>query len=436
MLELEPVPFAESHRPSRRAAAGSPAKNGLIFVNRFFHPDRSATAQILSDLAFHLAGNGYSVTALTSRQRYDDPGADLPATEAVNGVVIHRLPATRFGRAAALGRGLDYLSFYAAAWRATLRLAHPGDILVAKTDPPLLCLPAREAARRGGLRLVNWLQDLYPEVAVQLGVPAMRGPVGRGLARLRDGALHAATANVVVGEGMAEIVRTRGVAAERVHVIPNWCADEEIRPVAAPDNPLRREWGLDGRFVVGYSGNLGRAHEFETVLAAAERLRDEPRILFLMIGGGSNYTRLAAMVRGRGLEPLFRFLPYQERDRLGWSLTAPDMHWISLRPEAERVIVPSKFYGIAAAGRPIIAITARNGEIAALVERHGCGLVVAPGDGPGLAAALRGLSTDPAAVAAMGHRARAMLEDRFTRRAALAAWDELIDAIGDTAAVR
>jgi glycosyltransferase involved in cell wall biosynthesis len=406
-----------------------PATQQVIFLNRFFFPDHSATSQILTDLALHLAGSGIDVRVITSRQRYDDPNARLPAAESIGGVAIHRISTTRFGRSGLIGRGLDYLSFYTAACRSVLSWAKPGDVLVAKTDPPLLSVAAMRVARGRGLHLVNWLQDLYPEVAVALGVPLIKGPLGRRLLQLRDASLHAAEFNVVVGDDMAEIVRARGIAPERVRVIPNWCDDEEIRPIAVAANPLRREWGLANRFVVGYSGNLGRGHEFETVLAAAECLRGDRRFCFLFIGGGNKFAELAHAVRGRGLDHLFRFLPYQERSVLRHSLGVPDVHLISLRPELEGLIVPSKLYGIAAAGRPIIAIAAPDGEITRLVRRHDCGIAVEPGEGARLADALRRLRADPEHLAAMGRRARAMLDARFSRRRAFQHWRSLIDEL-------
>jgi glycosyltransferase involved in cell wall biosynthesis len=417
-------------RGSLRVEALVPARlptRRIIFLNRFFYPDHSATSQILTDLAFHLAGCGIDVRVVTSQQRYDDPRAHLIEGETIGRVAIHRVSTTRFGRSALMGRGLDYLSFYAAACRCALAWAKPGDVLVAKTDPPLLSVAATHAAKRRGLHLVNWLQDLYPEVAAALGVPFIKGPLGRGLLRLRDESLRAADVNVVVGERMAEIVSARGIAPERIRVIPNWCDDEEIQPVAPLDNPLRRDWGLGDRFVIGYSGNLGRGHEFETVLAAAERLRGDRRLCFLFIGGGKKFAELAHSARERGLDHLFRFLPYQERTVLRLSLGVPDVHLISLRPELEGLIVPSKLYGIAAAGRPIIAVTARDGEIARLVQRHDCGTVIKPGEGELLADTLRGLRAAPARTAEMGHRARAMLEAHFTRRHAFERWRSLIE---------
>lgn len=402
------------------------AEPRLVFVNRFFFPDHSATSQLLSDLAFQLAGAGRDVHIVTSTQSYDDPMAALPAYEVIGGVNVHRAASTRFGRAALVGRAVDYASFYRSVRRALAGLLRPGDVVVAKTDPPLTSIVAMAAARRSGARLVNWLQDIYPETAVELQVPLMRGPVAASLARLRDRSLRQAAATVVVGDLMGQKVEMLGAPPARVHVIPNWCDDEAIRPLAPSANPLHEAWGLAGKFVVGYSGNLGRAHEFATVLAAAERLRDDPRMVFLMIGGGQRFRELAAAVDARGLGGAFRFMPYQDRAMLAHSLGAPDVHWLSLNPRLEGLIVPSKFYGIAAAGKPVIVIGAAHGELARLVRQYGCGAVIEPGDADALVATLKGLVRDPEAVAQMGRRARAMLDARFTRRQALARWDALI----------
>lgn len=195
------------------------------------------------------------------------------------------------------------------------------------------------------------------------------------------------------------------------------------------DNPFRQNWQLGGKFVVGYSGNLGRAHEFETMLATAERLRDDARIVFLMIGGGRRFEQLIKAVKARGLEASFRFRPYQERTMLPYSLGVPDVHWLSLDPRLEGLIVPSKFYGIAAASRPIVMIGDRDGEIGRLVRQHCCGIAVAPGDADGVANALRRWSKEPQETSEMGQRARQMLDTQFTRRRALEQWGRLFEQI-------
>jgi glycosyltransferase involved in cell wall biosynthesis len=285
------------------------------------------------------------------------------------------------------------------------------------------------AARRKSAGLINWLQDLYPELAVELGVPLMRGPLAAGLAEFRNRSLRSAEATVVVGNLVGQRVQALGIPAKRIHVIPNWCDDLKIQPLAQPENPLRQAWGLQGKFVCGYSGNLGRAHEFDTVLAAAELLRDNPRIVFLMIGGGKRFDELARAVKERALASSFRFMPYQERKMLSRSLGAPDLHWLSLKPELEGLIVPSKFYGIAAAGKPMIVIADRNGELAQLAQEHGCGVVIEPGDAGALVGALLRLSSEPGTITEMGIRARKMLDAHFTRQKAFERWYSLLDQL-------
>jgi glycosyltransferase involved in cell wall biosynthesis len=402
----------------------------VVFVNRFFYPDHSATSQILSDLALDLGRVGVGVEVVTSRLRYDDPEANLPARETVAGVDVLRVWSSRFGRRWLLGRAVDYLTFYAAAFLALLRRVRAGDAVVAMTDPPLVAAPAAVAARVRGALLVNWLQDVFPEIAQRLGVPGLGGLPGRGLLALRDWTLRVARVNVVLGERMAELVLARrGVERAAVRVVHNWADGHAVRPVAPEVNPLRAEWGLTDRFVVGYSGNLGRVHDFASVLEAAERLRDEARIVFLFIGAGARRDAVETRVRQLGLTNVL-FRPYQPRARLAQALSAPDVHLVSLRPELEGLVVPSKFYGIAAAGRPTVFIGAHDGEVARLVVHFGAGYAVAPTDGAGLAALLARLAESPDQVAAAGARARAMLESEFERSRAVATWLEVLAALG------
>jgi colanic acid biosynthesis glycosyl transferase WcaI len=401
----------------------------VFFLNRFFLPDHSATSQLVGDVTTHLVSYGHDVHVMTSQQLYDEPRARLPSRETMKGVQVHRVSTTHFGRSRLVGRAIDYFSFYASAWSTLRTVVQPDDVIVAMTDPPLISLVAMQVADRRGAHLVNWLQDIYPEIAVELGVPFLHGPILQSISYLRDRSLKTAADNVVLGNNMAEKVAARGVAEDRIHIIANWSDDDAIVPVVARDNPLRRQWGLENKFVVGYSGNLGRAHEFDTVLAAAERLRDNSNIVFLCIGGGHLRSRLANNVQQRGLGN-FQFRNYQGQAALKFSLGVPDVHWVSLRPEVEGLIVPSKVYGIAAAGRPLIAICAKNGEISRMVERYQCGVVVEPGNVQALVESILQLSNDTASCVQMGQRARTMLQANFTRQQALERWRLLIQQVG------
>jgi len=397
----------------------------VVFLNRYFFPDHSATSQILSDLAFHLAERGENVRVIASRQLYDDAAAALPPRECVLGVEIHRVGTTRFGRHALLGRAIDYLSFYVASALRLLRVARRGDVVVAKTDPPMLSVLISALAWIRGYRTINWLHDLYPEVAAELGISSVKGPVGRILISLRNASLRRATMNVAIGDDMAKRVRGMGVAAARLSVVTNWTDDESIRPSDAATNPLRRAWSLEGKFVVAYSGNLGRAHDSQTLLEAAEILRGDPDVVFLFIGGGRGLIDLAAEVEKRQLKN-FRFEPYQPREALSRSLGAADVHWLSLKPGLDGLILPSKFYGVAAAGRAILIIGSPDGELAELVAKHGCGYCITPGQGAELAGIIAALSQDRSRCRQLGANARRMLDERLTKSQALERWRTIL----------
>lgn len=401
----------------------------LIFINRYFHPDHSATSQLLSDLAFELASRGREVHVITGGQLYTDPRAGLPSREQIHGVHVHRVQTSRFGRARLWGRMLDYLTFYIGATWRLLRTIQTGDVVVAKTDPPMLsvCAGWAVALKRGVL--VNWIQDLFPEVAVAMGVHGLRwaAPV---LRRLRNGSLKRAQCDVVLGEIMAQRLRDEGIPDDRIAIIENWADGDRIRPVPKDDNPLLREWQLEGKFVVGYSGNMGRAHEFATIIEAAECLRSAEGIVFLFIGDGNARRWLEAEVARRGLANV-RFRPYQSADRLMWSLSVPDVHLISLQPALEGLIVPSKFYGAAAAGRPVLYIGDPEGELGRILQREECGWRVRIGKGDGLARRILALTHNRREVEEAGLRARLAFDRLYSRARAMQRWVAVLESVRD-----
>jgi colanic acid biosynthesis glycosyl transferase WcaI len=398
-----------------------------IFVNRYFSPDHSATSQLLSDLAFDLASRGQDIHVITGGQLYTDPGASLLSEEVICGVHVHRVRTSRFGRARLWGRMLDYLTFYLGATWRLLRSIQPGDVVVAKTDPPMMSVCAAWAAKiRKGV-LVNWVQDLFPEVATSLDVYGVRF-VAPMLKRLRNGSLRQGRSNVVIGSRMAQRLRDEGVPSDRITVIENWADGEVIQPVPKEDNPLRYEWRLEGKFVLGYSGNMGHVHEFKTMIDAAERLKDVPEIAFVFIGDGIARQWLETETTDRGLTNV-QFRPYQPTNRLRWSLSVPDVHFVSLRPTMEELIVPSKFYGIAAAGRPVIHIGDPDGEIARIVDREQCGWNFCIGEVGPLVRCILGLSQRRHEVEEAGFRARLAFDRQYARAHALKNWRTLLDSV-------
>jgi colanic acid biosynthesis glycosyl transferase WcaI len=403
------------------------AVSKIVFVNRYYDPDQSATSQMLTDLARGLAARGLDVHVVCSRQLYGDPSVQLAAEETLSGVQVHRVSTTRFGRSHLAGRAMDYASFYISCAVFLLRILGRRDRLVAKTDPPLLSILAASIAKLKRAALINWQQDVFPEVASHLGANPLPDWLDEVLKRLRDASLRAASMNVVIGGRMREYLAARGIPESRLCVIENWADGEAIRPKPTSASALRQRLALAHRFVVCYSGNLGRAHEFDTILGAAELLRADPAFVFLFIGSGAKMEALKKAVAALALDS-FRFLPYQSRETLEDSLAAADVHLVSLLPPLEGLIVPSKLYGILAAGRASIFVGDLDGEVGRTTQRGECGRAVAVGDSPGLADALRDLKGEPEALAHMGYAARRLLCEQFGLQHALEHWWAVLEA--------
>lgn len=406
-----------------------------IFINRFFYPDHSATSQMLSDLAFGLAERGVRVTVITSRLAYTNKGGKNASFETINGVEIQRIWTTRFGRSHLIARSIDYLTFYLSSIYVLSRITARGDVIVAMTDPPMLAVIAAPIAKLHGAFLVTWLQDMFPEIAQVLGVGKRLGQFSFSLLRwLRDISLRRADMNVAIGCLMAKRLCQTNIPTGRICVIPNWADTDNVTPIGHDDNGLRSEWNLSGHFVVGYSGNLGRAHDIETLLNAismteSSNVAPGPRsVRWLFIGGGHGFECLKREAKRRNFQSV-QFRPYQRRENLSQSLSAADAHIVTLKPELEGLIVPSKFYGIAAAGRPILFIGAEDGESAHLIERHQCGITITNGDSTALVAAVRSLAQNPEHSHDMGLRARKACRKHYNKTRALDAWTQMLAEI-------
>lgn len=402
----------------------------VIFVNRFYFPDQSATAQLLTDLAEHLGKQPVAVFVIASRQLYERADAALANRETVRGVTALRVWTTSFGRSNLVGRALDYATFYASALLRLMCLVTRRDVVLAMTDPPLVSVVVTIAAKVRGARVINWNHDVFPEVAQAAGMRLARDLLGRALIALRNWSWREANCNVAVGAAMGEYMEAQGISRERIRVIENWSDGSLIKPLSRERNRLRAAWGLTGMFVVGYAGNLGVAHETGAVFEAIKRLDNDASVRFLFIGGGSRYLALKAAVERAGLRNA-SFKPYVLKDQLPLSLTLPDAHLITLRPGMERFVVPSKLYAVLAAGRPAIYVGPQDGEVARVINEFDCGRVVPPGDGAALADCIQRLRSDKRVQQALGQRARLAFEQRFDKPLALARWERLINQVSE-----
>jgi glycosyltransferase involved in cell wall biosynthesis len=293
-------------------------------------------------------------------------------------------------------------------------------------------------------KVVNWLQDLFPEVLEALDAErkSVRRSVYNFMRTMRNHSLRHAQINIVLGERMAERLASFEVPPERIRIIPNWANGVLIGPCPGAANSLRQKWGLAEKFVVGYSGNLGRAHEVDTLVDAIARLEQGNKVMsdgreenglkrdvaWLFVGDGALYRQLQDESAARGFTSV-QFRPYQPQECLAESLSVPDVHLVSLKPELEGLIVPSKYYGIAAAARPTIFIGDLDGEIARTLKAERCGRSVAHGDGAGLAALIRSFVANPNMAEEMGRCARSAFERSFDFPVALSEWEKVLAAI-------
>lgn len=396
----------------------------LIFVNRFFYPDESATSLMLSDLVFGLPR--FNRQVITSRSHYAGAKANREKPEMIKGVAVHRMPSAPFSQNSMLGKVFNFLVFYVMSFCAVLKQARRGDKVICLTDPPLGNLVCIVAAKLKGAQLINWVQDIYPETATRLGVGSASNPLVWLITRLRDFAWHAADANVVIGGQMKAFVQGKNPRGKVPLTIQNWTDEEQLAPLSIAENTLRRDWGYEPRdCVVGYSGNLGRAHDYKTMSAVIRKAADagSNRLRFLFIGGGMGLEKLKS--RTSDLTTI-AIQPYQPRSDLRRSLSIPDIHWLSLAPQLEGLIVPSKFYGAAAVGRPIIFIGDPKGEVAELIGRAQCGQAFRPDDVEGLTEYLLELEQSATLRSNLGRNARSYVEAELRRETRIDEWRQLL----------
>lgn len=383
---------------------------------------------MLSDLCFGIEDVGMDIHVVTSRLTYTDNVQELMATETIAGVHVHRVWTTRFGRGFLPGRALDYLSFYIFSGLKLLQLLGSGDIVIAKTDPPMISIVVKVVAKVRKAKQVNWLQDLFPEILIPLGIMRKTNGVYKLIKSLRNRSLRNVACNVAIGEIMAKHLGDADLDSEKIRVIHNWADGKKIFPVGHDDNSLRVEWGLQDKFVIAYSGNLGRGHEFDRILHLIDIFKTSERIQFLFIGGGAKFESLAAACKERCFANVL-FKPYQDRELLHLSLSVADVHMISLMAELEGLIVPSKFYGIAAAGRPMIFFGDKEGELAQLIRKNELGWVISSNKDIEYQQLVNDLNTNLDKVSVMGGEARILFEQCFTKQYALNQWAALFKAI-------
>lgn len=375
----------------------------ILLLNQFFYPDTAATSQLLTDLARELAAQGHSVAAICGKSDYATAGDTTPLPD----VSVIRSKPLPFSHSA-LSRLASYASYFlTAAWQS-LRGPAP-DVVLTLTTPPLLSLVGTLVKRVRGARHFIWEMDLYPDVAVDLNVFRPNSLLTRFVGALSDYSRHWADGIIALGPDMQERLIQRGVTPEKIQVVHNWADRSEIRSQPMPLTPL----------TVHYSGNLGLAHDTATIQQAIVALAGQPQIRFVFAGGGPQRKALQTFCQSHNFGHV-AFKPYCDRDQLSNSLAEGHLGLVTQKPETTGSIVPSKVYGIMAAGRPLLYIGSSKATPARIIQQFDCGWFVEAGDSEKLVALLRLLAIRPDLVRDAGLRARHAFVDNFDRGLALA----------------
>jgi colanic acid biosynthesis glycosyl transferase WcaI len=407
----------------------APLSVRIRFFNRSYWPDFGATGQLLTELAEDLVSkHGCDVSVVAGPPLGADrprPGWRLVGREWHNGVEILRCRGTTHSVRRFSSRAANYLTYFATACLAGRRSPRP-DIVVALTDPPIIGLAALWAARRSRARFVFLCEDVFPEVA-RLVEDFQSEAVNDALQRTSRFIVKRADRVIALGDTMRDrLVVGKGADPAKVAVIHNWSDCAAIYP-GEKRNPFSRTHGLAEPFVVMHSGNVGLSQNLDALLDAAARLRGHRDIVFAIVGDGASRAALEARARAEGLGSV-RFLPYQPRVRLAESYASADVFVVSLKPGLAGCIVPSKLYGILAAGRPYVAAVEEPSEVAAITKSYDCGLLVPPDDPEALAAAILRLHGDRALARRLGANARRAALD-FDRPLQVAKYSRLLQAL-------
>lgn len=390
-------------------------KRSYVFVTQVYVPDPNATGQHLADVAEELARRGHDVVVYTSNRGYDNPEIFYPAKETRHGVRIRRLPLSHFGKGSIAIRILGGLSFVGQAIaRAVIR--RKLDAVVVSTSPPMAPFAAITLRALRNASVKYWVMDINPDQIVALGMAREDALSVRAFNWLNRRMLATADDIVVLDRMMAERINRKRDVSAKLSILPPWPAQDPSKLVPHDENPFRAKYVADDRRVVMYSGNHGPSNPLDTILKAARMVTDDPRLLFMFIGGGIGKQEVDEAAGGNIVS-----LPYQPRVELKNSLSAADVHIVTVGDAVPGIVHPSKVYGAMAVGRPILLVGPPENHVADIMAEHDIGWHVRHGDVDGAVAVLREIASMPREeLEAKGQRAYDAIVARGGRAAAVA----------------
>jgi colanic acid biosynthesis glycosyl transferase WcaI len=398
----------------------------ILVLNQYFHPDQSATSQLLTELCEDLAHH-HEVFVVTGRPSYNPAEATVSrgilSRERFGSVFVMRVWSTGFNRSNMPGRLTNYATYLVSSAWGAIRATRP-DVVMSLTDPPPIGLIGAAVARRHHVPFILVMKDVFPDVAIQLG--ALTNHSAIKLLRVQSRFLFDRASKIVsIGRDMNGRLEELGVSPEKIVTIHDWADGSLVRPLSEPSF-IRKMYRWEDKFVVMHSGNVGLSQDLDTLIEAAALLQEHPDIVIAIVGDGAAKMPLMRKADALGLGNV-EFIPYQPKGSLSESLGAADVHLVGLRRGLAGYIVPSKVYGILAAGKPFIAAVEPGSEPALIVEEYDCGIRVDPGDPVALSEAVLKLREAP--VQEMGARGRRAFEQRFERSIATEAFRSMLEEV-------
>ena len=395
----------------------SARRKNLLIISQTFVPDPASVGQHISDVAIEMARRGHRVRVYTSARGYEDASVRYQRRENLRGVDVRRVPLGSFGKKSPMLRVLGTASFMLQVLVRGLFTPNV-DAIFFRTSPPLIGIVAVILHILRGVPLAYWAMDLNPDQLIALGKLKATSPAARMLELANRLVLRESSLVIALDRFMADRLapRARGPRGKML-VMPPWPHEEHIQPPSPAENPFRIRHGLSGKFVIMYSGNHSPSNPLTTLLRAAVELKDDPDLRLLFVGGGSGKREVEQFIREHNLHNVIS-LPYQPLADLGNSLSAADLHVVSLGDPMVGIIHPCKIYGAMTVQRPILYLGPRPSHISDLLDRHGIGWQISHGDVAGAVRAIHAARSAPREqLEQMGRIARQVLEQNLSQRA-------------------
>lgn len=377
----------------------------ILVLSQVYWPDNVAVAQHLADLCTHLSAKGHAVTVFTSQYPYEEPeSGKYPLHEAQEGVTIKRLRNTGFGKKHIIGRLSDFFTFnMLIIWEMLFLKKGQFDVVLGLTSPPLLSFFGVFFAKLKGYRFCYWTMDLQPELSIQSGLIKANSFGAKVLTFMGDFVFKRSDKIVVLDKYMGEYVRSRGGHGQRIEVIPVWPVMGKLYEGTRMDNPFRQSNGFGDKIVLMYSGNHAFVHPLDTVLEAAEMLRDDPRFLFVFIGGGVRKQDVTQFKAAKNLQNIVQ-LPYQPRELIHLSLGSSDFQIVILGDGQVGYTHPNKIYGAMFIGKPILYVGPGPSHVTDLFDACPGNLAVSHGQAAVLRDKLLAAANNIADLQSIGHQ--------------------------------